>query len=230
MTTRPMNTRPTVKRRRSAPDLSLERDAGGLVAGIDEAGRGPWAGPVVAAAVILDRDRLGHDLAHGLDDSKKLSPARRAALFEALAGRARIGIGAASAPLIDEINVLAATLRAMARALAALGVVPDLALVDGNRLPELPCPARAVVGGDGKSLSIAAASIVAKVTRDRIMTALAARYPGFGWERNAGYGTAEHRCALEALGVTPHHRRSYAPVRKMLSRAGGETRHLVLSP
>ncbi len=212
-----MNTRPKITRRRSAPDLSLERDAGGLVAGIDEAGRGPWAGPVVAAAVILDRDRLGHDLAHGLDDSKKLSPARRAALFEALAGRAQIGIGAASAPLIDEINVLAATLRAMARALAALGVVPDLALVDGNRLPELPCPARAVVGGDGKSLSIAAASIVAKVTRDRIMTALAARYPGFGWERNAGYGTAEHRCALEALGVTPHHRRSYAPVLKMLS-------------
>jgi ribonuclease HII len=106
----------------------------------------------------------------------------------------------------------------MARAVAALGVVPDLALVDGNRLPELVCPARAVVGGDGKSLSIAAASIVAKVTRDRIMAALGPRYPGFGWERNAGYGTAQHQGALETLGVTPHHRRSYAPVHKILSR------------
>ena len=117
----------------------------------------------------------------------------------------------------------------MARAVVALGIVPDHALVDGNRLPELPCPARAVVGGDGKSLSIAAASIVAKVTRDRIMGLLAARYPGFGWERNAGYGTAEHRTALAALGVTPHHRRSYAPVLKILSRLDGETRHFVLS-
>ena len=221
---------PTVKRRRSAPDFSLERAAGGLVAGIDEAGRGPWAGPVVAAAVILDAGRLSHELATGLDDSKKLSPGRRAALFAALAGRARIGIGAASAPLIDEINVLAATMMAMGRAVAALGVVPDLALVDGNRLPELPCPARAVIGGDGKSLSIAAASIVAKVTRDRIMAALAARYPGFGWDTNAGYGTARHRDALEALGVTRHHRRSYAPVHKILSQDRVWTRHFVISP
>ncbi len=226
---------PTVKRRQSAPDLSLERAAGGLVAGIDEAGRGPWAGPVVAAAVILDAGRLSHELATGLDDSKKLSPGRRAALFAALAGNARIGIGrigigAASAPLIDEINVLAATMRAMGRAVAALGVVPDFALVDGNRLPELPCPARAVVGGDGRSLSIAAASIVAKVTRDRIMAALAARYPGFGWDTNAGYGTARHRDALEALGVTRHHRRSYAPVHKMLSQDRVWTRHFVISP
>ena len=226
---------PTVKRRQSAPDLSLERAAGGLVAGIDEAGRGPWAGPVVAAAVILDAGRLSHELATGLDDSKKLSPGRRAALFAALAGHARIGIGrigigAASAPLIDEINVLAATMRAMGRAVAALGVVPDFALVDGNRLPELPCPARAVIGGDGKSLSIAAASIVAKVTRDRIMAALAARYPGFGWDTNAGYGTARHRDALEALGVTRHHRRSYAPVHKILSQDRVWTRHFVISP
>ncbi len=225
-----MTTPPTVNRRRSAPDrsrerpdlslerpdLSLEREAGGIVAGIDEAGRGPWAGPVVAAAVILDAGRLSHQLATGLDDSKKLSPGRRAELFEALAGRARIGIGAASAPLIDDINVLAATMTPMARAVAALGVVPDLALVDGNRLPELICPARAVVGGDGRSLSIAAASIVAKVVRDRIMTALAQRHPGFGWERNAGYPTLEHRAALVRLGATPHHRRSFAPVAKVL--------------
>jgi len=230
-----MTSTSTVKRRQSAPDLSLERAASGLVAGIDEAGRGPWAGPVVAAAVILDAGRLSHELATGLEDSKKLSPERRAALFAALAGHTRIGsgrigIGAASAPLIDEINVLAATMRAMGRAVAALGVVPDLALVDGNRLPELPCPARAVVGGDGKSLSIAAASIVAKVTRDRIMAALAARYPGFGWDTNAGYGTARHRDALEALGVTRHHRRSFAPVHKMLSQHRVWTRHIVISP
>ncbi len=223
-----MTSSPKATTRRCAPDLALERpdlalehEAGGLVAGIDEAGRGPWAGPVVAAAVILDRGRLGTALATGLDDSKKLRPARRAELFEALAGHARIGIGAASAPLIDEINVLCATMTAMARAVAALGMVPDHALVDGNRLPELPCPARAVVGGDGLSLSIAAASIVAKVTRDRIMALLAVRYPGFGWERNAGYGTAQHRGALEALGVTPHHRRSYRPVHNILSRDRG---------
>ena len=225
-----MTTPAKVKRRRSAPDFSLERAAGGLVAGIDEAGRGPWAGPVVAAAVILDADRLSPELATGLDDSKKLSPRRREQLYEVLPGHARIGIGAASAPLIDEINVLAATMTAMGRAVAALGVVPDLALVDGNRLPELPCPARAVVGGDGLSLSIAAASIVAKVTRDRIMTALAERYPGFGWDTNAGYGTARHKDALEALGVTRHHRRSYAPVHKMLSLDRVWTRHLVISP
>ncbi len=232
-----MTTPPTVTRRRCAPDvalerpdLSLEREAGGLVAGIDEAGRGPWAGPVVAAAVILDLGRLDDGLATGLDDSKKLSAGRRAELFDALAGHARIGIGAASAPLIDEINVLAATMRAMGRAVAALRMVPDFALVDGNRLPELPCPARAVVGGDARCLSIAAASIVSKVTRDRIMGLLAVRYPGFGWDRNAGYGTAQHRGALEALGVTPHHRRSYAPVHKILSQDRVWTRHFVISP
>ena len=225
-----MPSTPTVKKRRSAPDLSLERAASGLVAGIDEAGRGPWAGPVVAAAVILDADRLSRKLVIGLDDSKKLSPGRRIELFEALPDYARIGIGAASAPLIDEINVLAATMTAMGRAVAALRVVPDFALVDGNRLPELPCPARAVVGGDGRSLSIAAASIVAKVIRDRTMAALATRYPEFGWDTNAGYGTARHKVALEALGVTRHHRRSYAPVHKILSQDRVQTRYYFVSP
>jgi len=114
-------------------------------------------------------------------------------------------------------NILQATFRAMQRALDALSAPPDHALVDGNRLPDLPCPAQAVIGGDGRSLSIAAASIIAKVTRDRCMARLARRYPGFGWERNAGYGTAEHRGALEGLGVTPHHRTTYAPVHKILS-------------
>ena len=215
---RQMTSTPKAKKYRSRPDLSLERAASGLVAGIDEAGRGPWAGPVIAAAVILDADRLSRELVMGLDDSKKLSPRRRAELFEILPHYARIGVGSASAPLIDEINILAATMTAMSRAVSALRVMPDFALVDGNRLPELPCPARAVVGGDGLSLSIAAASIVAKVTRDRIMVALSTRYHGFGWDTNAGYGTAQHRDALEVLGVTRHHRLSYAPVHKILSR------------
>ena len=215
---RQMTSKPKAKKHRSRPDLSFERAASGLVAGIDEAGRGPWAGPVIAAAVILDADRLSRELVMGLDDSKKLSPRRRTELFEILPHYARIGVGSASAPLIDEINILAATMTAMSRAVSALRVMPDFALVDGNRLPELPCPARMVVGGDGLSLSIAAASIVAKVIRDRIMVALSTRYPGFGWDTNAGYGTAQHRDALEVLGVTRHHRLSYAPIHKILSR------------
>ncbi len=199
------------------PDLGLERDAGGRVAGIDEAGRGPWAGPVVAAAVVIDSARMAPVLAAAIDDSKKLTRARRDSLAVALAGCADIGIGAASVDEITRHNILQATFLAMQRALAALAEAPDWALVDGNRLPDLPCPARAIIRGDGLSLSIAAASIIAKVTRDRCMARLARRYPGFGWERNAGYGTAEHRGAMAGLGVTPHHRKSYAPIHKMLS-------------
>ncbi len=200
--------------------MTLEREAGGLVAGIDEAGRGPWAGPVVAAAVIIDLDLMPRHLAGQIDDSKVLRPAKRVELAAALIPCARIGIGAASVDEIDRINILQATFLAMTRALAALGVLPDTALVDGNRLPDLPCAARAIVKGDSKSLSIAAASIVAKVTRDRIMAMLSSRYPGFGWERNAGYGTAQHRAGLAQFGVTPHHRRSYAPIRKILETGG----------
>ena len=200
------------------PDFSIEDDFGGVAAGIDEAGRGPWAGPVVAAAVVLDRSTLPRDLADRIDDSKKLTRARRLAISTALPPFARIGIGAASAVTIDSENILQATFIAMRRAVDALDVVPDLALVDGNRAPALDCPVRTVVKGDSVSLSIAAASIIAKVTRDRVMTALSRRYPGFGWERNSGYGTAEHRDGLSRMGVTPHHRRSYAPVHKMLSR------------
>lgn len=199
------------------PDFALESAAGNLVAGVDEAGRGPWAGPVVAAAVILDARRSPPELLAGLDDSKRLSARRRAELFAALESCARVGIGAASSREIDAINVLQATLVAMARAVAALGVAPDLALVDGTHAPALPCPVRTVVRGDAASLSIAAASIAAKVTRDRLMARLARRHPGFGWEHNAGYGTAEHRDALRRLGPTPHHRRSFAPINKMLS-------------
>ncbi|MCH6577118.1 MAG: ribonuclease HII [Proteobacteria bacterium] len=199
------------------PDFNLERAAGGCVAGIDEAGRGPLAGPVIAAAVILDPETLPGMLRDGIDDSKVLTKSRREELFAALRRYAHIGIGGASAAEIDRINILAATLRAMGRAVDALGIVPDLALIDGNRTPELACPAKAVVRGDQASLSIAAASIVAKVTRDHIMAALARRHPGFGWERNAGYGTAEHKQALTRLGVTPHHRKTFAPINKILS-------------
>lgn len=199
------------------PDLRLEREAGGIVAGVDEVGRGPWAGPVVAAAVILDVAALPGKLAAAIDDSKRLTAVRREDIARALPACARIGIGAAATGEIAAYNILGATFLAMQRAVTALDALPDLALVDGNRLPPLPCPARTVVKGDGVSLSIAAASIVAKVTRDRLMARLGARYPGFGWERNAGYGTAEHQAALKTLGVTPHHRKSFAPIVKILS-------------
>ncbi len=195
-----------------SPDYSLEAALGAPVAGIDEAGRGPWAGPVVAAAVILDPANVPG----GIDDSKRLSARRRETVFTALCETARFGVGAASVAEIDRLNVLAATLLAMRRATEALGVIPAHALVDGNRMPALPCPATTVVGGDRRSLSIAAASIVAKVTRDRLMARLAQRYPGFGWEHNAGYGTPQHRASLAAIGVTPHHRRSFAPVARLL--------------
>ncbi len=194
------------------PDFSLEDSALGVVAGVDEAGRGPWAGPVVAAAAVLDRDTLPAELAERLDDSKRLSRTLRETLFEAMRAHARIGIGIASVAEIDRLNILGATMAAMGRAIARLPVTPDLALVDGNHAPNLPCRVVAVVGGDRRSLSIAAASIAAKVTRDRLMAALAKECPGYGWERNAGYGTAEHRRALARLGPTRHHRRSFAPV------------------
>ena len=205
------------------PDLSLEQACTGVVAGVDEAGRGPWAGPVVAAAVILPAD-MPDALMTGLDDSKKLSAARREMLLEELYRCADIGIGAASVAEIERDNILAATYAAMRRAVGGLGAAPDIALIDGNRLPpDLPCAGRTVVKGDSLSISIAAASIVAKVTRDRIMAALAARYPAFGWERNAGYGTRQHRDGLAAAGITAHHRRTYAPIAKMLSLAESGT-------
>jgi ribonuclease HII len=201
------------------PDFRFEDAGDGPVAGIDEAGRGPWAGPVVAAAVILDRDRLPAALRGRIDDSKRLSRLEREAVFAALPACAAIGIGRAEVDEIDRLNILAATLLAMARACMQLPVSPARVLVDGNRTPALPCPTRCVVGGDGLSLSIAAASIVAKVTRDRIMAALALRHPGFGWENNAGYGTRQHRDALARLGPTPHHRRTFRPVARALAEA-----------
>ncbi|MDG4601539.1 MAG: ribonuclease HII [Defluviicoccus sp.] len=200
------------------PDFTLEEEVGGIVAGIDEAGRGPLAGPVVAAAVIIDRARLSPRLLAQIDDSKRLSRARREAVFEALADVAHIGIGQADVDEIDRINILQASLLAMRRAVAQLRVQPETALIDGNRAPELSCRSRCVVGGDRLSVSIAAASIVAKVTRDRLITELARLYPGYGWERNAGYGTREHLDALQILGITPEHRRSFRPVSDILCR------------
>ncbi len=195
------------------PDFVIEDGCRGIVCGIDEAGRGPLAGPVVAAAVVIDRSCFGEELSARLDDSKLLSRELREACYRALIGCARIGIGAASVREIDRINILRASLLAMSRAVAALGLRPDIALVDGNIAPALPCPAKTVVGGDGLSFSIAAASVIAKVTRDRIMQALARRHPGYAWDTNVGYSTRAHFAAIAAFGVTLHHRRSFAPVR-----------------
>lgn len=195
------------------PDFSFEDQHEAPVAGIDEAGRGPWAGPVVAAAVVLDRAAVPE----GLDDSKKLTAARREAAFAAIMALAEVGVGIGSVGEIDAMGIGRANELAMCRALAALPGRPAFVLVDGRSVPKaLDLPARAVVRGDGLSLSIAAASIVAKVTRDRIMAGLAAAHPGYGWETNQGYGTAAHIEALSRLGVTPHHRRSFRPIRNML--------------
>ena len=189
---------------------------GGDVAGIDEAGRGPWAGPVVAAAVVLDACAIPP----GIDDSKALDEhARETAYAALLASGARIGIGIADVGRIDRMNILNATLWAMRVAVSALGELPRAALVDGNRAPVLDCAAIAVVDGDARSLSIAAASIVAKVTRDRLMVELGLSHPDYGFERHKGYGTPEHKSAIERFGVTPHHRRSFRPVRLALGLA-----------
>lgn len=184
-----------------------------IIAGVDEVGRGPLCGPVTAAAVRLFAGRIPA----GLNDSKKLSLAMRERLFDDLAEMAQVSVAHATVAEIDEINILRASHLAMMRAVAGLPQVPDYLLIDGNQLPRgLTLPARAVVKGDAKSLSIAAASIVAKVTRDRIMVDLAQQYPGYGWEKNAGYPTKAHLAALLNLGVTPVHRRSFKPVHNIL--------------
>lgn len=196
------------------------------IGGIDEVGRGPLAGPVTAAAIVLDRQRCPTALLAQIDDSKRLSTPRREALARDLRSVMTTGIGWVERPEIDRLNILWATMLAMRRAVDCLehrlGAPVDFALVDGNRLPALDCPAKAVVKGDRKSLSIAAASIVAKVARDARMKELSKIHPGYGWERNAGYGTAEHLSALARLGPTPEHRRGFAPVRAVLeARPGG---------
>jgi ribonuclease HII len=184
-----------------------------FVCGVDEVGRGPLAGPVVAAAVILDPARP----IDGLADSKKLSERRRETLFGEICGSALAwSLGRAEVAEIDEINILQASLLAMQRAVAALPVAPQCALVDGNRLPQLPCAARAIIGGDASEPCISAASIIAKVARDREMVALDAEYPGYGLARHKGYPTKVHLEALQVLGVSAIHRRSFAPVRRLI--------------
>lgn len=209
--------RPAVSRR-PAPSYAFELAAGAgaarRVAGVDEAGRGALAGPVVAAAVILDPQRLPRGLRGAIRDSKQLSPRQRERLAEQLLACAEVGIGQSGAAEIDRFGVARATLAAMASAVEALPQPPDVALIDGPLLPVLACEARAIIGGDHLCLSIAAASIIAKVTRDRIMTLLAMRYPGYGWEHNAGYGTPAQLAALVQLGPVPPHRRSFAPLRR----------------
>ena len=202
---------------RFMPDFTREEAAlargMGHVAGVDEAGRGPLAGPVTAAAVILDPARVPA----GLRDSKQLSATMRERLEAEIMASAIVGVGHASVAEIDAINILRAAHLAMCRALAALPVVPGFVLIDGDRVPAgLGRPAEAVVRGDALSLSIAAASIVAKCVRDRIMVDLAQQHPGYGWERNAGYPTKGHKAAMIERGVTPHHRRTFAPVHNIL--------------
>jgi ribonuclease HII len=195
---------------------SLELELlGGPVAGIDEAGRGPWAGPVVAAAVILDPSNLPK----GIDDSKALDADAREVAYASITAVAQFGVGIAHVDRIDRDNILNATMWAMTQAVANLAIQPRLALIDGNRAPKLKCQHRTIVKGDAKCLSIAAASIVAKVTRDRMMVSLSAELPGYGFERHKGYGTPEHREALHRLGVSPHHRKSFEPVQLALELA-----------
>jgi ribonuclease HII len=184
----------------------------GPVAGVDEAGRGPWAGPVVTAAVILDPDRIPV----GIDDSKALAEETRAWLYKRIMKVADVGIGIAEVDRIDRDNILNATMWAMTEAVSKLTTVPKLALIDGNKCPRLPMTARAIVKGDAKCLSIAAASIVAKHTRDTMMMALARDFPGYGFERHKGYGTPEHQAAVAKLGVCDLHRRSFKPVKEAL--------------
>ncbi len=203
------------------PDFSLEKALPSPVAGIDEAGRGPWAGPVAAAACILDIEIIDQDILSQLNDSKKLTKAKREQLFEFLTypGQEGVsyGIGEASPQEIDQFNILQATFLAMKRAVEALPTVPQSLLIDGNQDPKLGTPTQMVVKGDSKSLSIAAASIIAKVYRDEVMERLAEEYPGYGWESNAGYGTRVHQEGLAQHGVTAHHRQSYKPVMKCLT-------------
>lgn len=205
------------------PDFEIEDGCSGKVCGIDEAGRGPWAGPVVAGAVaILDRN-LHSELLSGLDDSKKLSAGKREKLYNLLFeeeknGKVAIGIGEASCEEIDRLNILQATFLAMKRAKDNLHLAVDTVIVDGNQRPKtISEPVVTVVKGDARSYSIAAASIVAKVYRDRLMAQLALEFPYYGFEKNAGYGTKAHIEGLKKYGVTPHHRRSYRPIQEFLA-------------
>ena len=206
------------------PDFSLEESLGlstrAVILGVDEVGRGPLAGPVTAAAVFVDRQKITLDLLTKIDDSKKIPPKQRATISKQIEGIAIIGVGWASSSEIDQLNILEATMLAMQRAIFSLRkqiiLDPDYILIDGNKVPRLDFPSKAIVRGDEKSISIAAASIVAKSKRDAFMTSLSKLYPYYGWEKNAGYGTREHLVAIEREGITAHHRRSFKPIANYL--------------
>ena len=204
------------------PNFRYEMKIEGTVAGIDEAGRGPLAGPVVAAAALIDRTAAKRKLLKLINDSKKLVEEDREAAYEAMiaSGLVRYAVAEATVEEIDRFNILQATFLAMRRALETLVQQPDVrldvVLIDGNQIPpRLCCKAETIVGGDARSYSIAAASIFAKVTRDRYMAKLAETYPGYGWHTNRGYGSDEHRAAIERLGPTPHHRMSFSPFNRL---------------
>lgn len=207
------------------PDWNLENNCEGYVCGIDEAGRGPWIGPVAAGAVIFLTHDINPELLNGINDSKKLSAKKREYLYELLlkeaeCGHLCYGIGEASAAEIDKLNILQATFLAMSRAVEKLSIKPAHALIDGNRLPaDFVCPTTCHIGGDAKSYSIAAASILAKVHRDRLMQKMASQYPGYGLEKNAGYGTKDHIEGLKKFGITPEHRKSYKPIKEFLAQS-----------
>ncbi len=190
----------------------IEKQYDAPVAGVDEAGRGPWAGPVVAASVILNLTRIPR----GIDDSKKLTREMREKLFDEINASAQVSIGICGVEEIDALNILGATKKAMHIAVAGLPIRPAMVLVDGNQLPKWDYTSQALIGGDALCLSIAAASIIAKVTRDRIMAQLAKEHPHYGWDTNAGYGTRVHQDGLASYGISIHHRKSYAPIRAII--------------
>ncbi len=198
------------------PDFSLEIEMPLPVAGIDEVGRGSWAGPVLACACIINPLNFSDELASKLDDSKKLTAKRRQDLYEPLLQSSIIGIGQASVEEIDKYNILQATFMAMRRALADLPQIANSALVDGNKDPTLGIATKTIIKGDNKSFSIAAASVIAKVTRDKIMQDLSIEFPHYAWDRNAGYGTKAHIDGLAKFGITTHHRKSFAPIDRLL--------------
>ena len=205
------------------PNWEIEDKYSGVICGVDEAGRGPWVGPVVAGAVIFCNREVNWELLENLNDSKKLTAKKREYLYDVLReeekkGNIRCGIGLASAEEIDQLNILQATFLAMKRAVKQLNVIPNMVLIDGNRLPkDFICECSCWISGDAKSYSIAAASILAKVFRDNLMKDLAIKYPGYGFEKNAGYGTKEHIEGIKKYGVISEHRKSYKPIKEFLN-------------
>jgi ribonuclease HII len=198
------------------PNFSFEKKYEGLVCGIDEVGRGSLAGPVVAAAVIIQRDKMPRAILAEINDSKKLTAKKREYLFHKIQEFSHVGVAEGCVVEIDAVNILQSSLRAMARAFDRLAIRPMAALIDGNQRPALPCTMQTIIEGDSRSLSIAAASIIAKHYRDSLMARMAEEFPHYGWERNAGYGTAEHLKAIEVHGFSLHHRRSFSPISKQM--------------